>query len=321
MADILNIFGFASKQNILGLVAAWQGLFVLCKPDVVIASYSPLSLLCAREAGIPTVLMALPFERPAAVHPSPLLRNGQIPANALSDDCVIKTVNAVFAPEFVASVHEIFQATKVFLMSFPELDFFAPRKNVEYCGSFFVTDVGSPLCWPEGQYLFRVFAYLNAALPNLDGLRREIHESPYAYCIVLRDADEALLRQWRAPNVWVISEAVRLKQALKDCDAVLSYGGAGFVSASLLAGKPIVFYVRHLESCLNAQQVVKLGAGIFPQPQTPQSVRKSLDQVLENKGFQLAARCFADMHQMHSPELAAQRAVAAITQICNFQAV
>jgi len=317
MADILRIFGFASKQNLLGMVAAWEGLFALCKPDVVLASYAPLSLLCARQAGIPSVLMALPFELPAAVHPSPLLRSGQIPANALSDDRVIKTVNEVFGPNFVASVYDIFQATKVFLMSFPELDAFAPRDNVEYCGNLFVTDVGREPVWPRGNYPHKVFAYLNSTLPNLAGLREKIHASPHAYCIVLRDADESILREWQAPNVFVVSEAVCLSQALQDCDAVLSYGGAGFISASLLAGKPIVFYVRNLEPYLSAQQVAKLGAGILPMPQSPSSVLASLDAVLSKASFAEAAQLFACKHKNYSPEQTAMKIVAATQQMCK----
>jgi UDP:flavonoid glycosyltransferase YjiC (YdhE family) len=317
MADILKVFGFTSKQSLLGLIAAWKGLFDLCKPDVVIASYAPLSLLCARHAAIPTILMALPFELPAAVHPSPPLRPGAAKPSGQVDDQIIRTVNAVFSAGFVASVHEIFRATKVFLMSFPELDAFAPRGNVEYCGNLFVTDVGRAPVWPEGGNSQKVFAYLNASLPNLTGLREKIHASPHSYCIVFRDADESLLHAWQAPNISVVSENVCLHQAFQDCDAVLSYGGAGFISASLLASKPIVFYVRNLEPYLSAQQVAKLGAGVLPVPQSPSGVVAALDKVLNDKSFAEAAQSFACKHKGHSSQHAAVKIVAAVRQMCK----
>jgi UDP:flavonoid glycosyltransferase YjiC (YdhE family) len=307
MADILTIFGFASKRHLSGLASAWQNLFTLCKPDVVIASYAPLSLLCAKQAGLPTVLMALPFELPTAIHPSPILRTRRPPPNSLVDDRVINTVNAVFGAEFVASVYDIFYAKRMFLMSVPELDPFGLRKNVAYCGSFFVTDFGVAPSWPEGPYPFKVFAYLNSELPSLDRLRQEIHASAHAYCVCLRDASESLLTQWRAPNVWVVADAVRLDQALQDCDAVLSYGGVGFVSASLLAGKPIVFFLRNLESYLTAQQVVKLGAGLLPQPQTAQGVLRCLDQVNKNDSFKRGAEEFSAKYKAHSPQVAGRK--------------
>lgn len=315
MADILKVFGFTSKQSLLGLVAAWEGLFDLCKPDVVIASYAPLSLLCARRAAIPSILMALPFELPAAVHPSPPLRSGGAKPKGLVDDQIIQAVSSVFSAGFVASVHEIFRATRIFLMSFPELDAFAPRDNVEYCGNLFVTDVGRAPVWPERGNSKKVFAYLNASLPNLTGLREKIHASPHAYCIVLRDADESLLHAWQAPNVSVVSETVCLDQAFKDCDAVLSYGGAGFISASLLAGKPVVFYVRNLEPYLSAQQVAKLGAGILPTPQSPSGVDAGLEEVLNNRSFAEAARLFACKHKDHDPQEVAYKIAATVLQI------
>jgi UDP:flavonoid glycosyltransferase YjiC (YdhE family) len=317
MADILQVFGFTSRQSLSGLMAAWQGLFDLCKPDVVIASYAPLSLLCARHAAIPTILMALPFELPAAVHPSPPLRIGAPMPDGKVDEKIIQTVNAAFSENLVESVHGIFRATKVFLMSFPELDPFGPRENAEYCGNLFVTDVGRAPVWPESSGSHRVFAYLNASLPNLAELRKKIHASPHAYCIFLRGADESMLRDWQSPNAVVESEAVCLTQAFRECDAVLSYGGPGFISASLLAGKPMVFYVRNLEPYLSARQVAKLGAGILPTPQSPSALMASLDQILSHKSFTEAAQSFARKHKQHSVQEAASRIVDVALRISN----
>jgi len=317
MADILKIFGFTSKSVLSGLVAAWQGLFAVCKPDVVIASYAPLSLLCARQAGIPAILMALPFELPASAHPSPPLRAGGPVPDGQVDERIIQTVNTVFSENLVESVHGIFHATKVFLMSFPELDAFGPRENAEYCGNLFVTDVGRAPVWPKSGTSYKVFAYLNASLPDLAGLREKIHASPHSYCIFLRGADESILREWQSPNVVATSEAVCLNQAFQDCHAVLSYGGAGFISASLLAGKPIVFYVRNLEAYLSARQVARLGAGILPTPQSPSAAMTGLDQILSNESFAEAAQLFARKHKGHSVQEAANKIVAATLQICN----
>lgn len=315
MGDILQVFGFTSKQSLSGLAVAWKSLFELCKPDAIIASYAPLSLLCARHAGIPSLLLALPFELPAPIHPSPSLRPGSAVPDGLVDEKIIQTVNAVFGCACIASVHEIFQASKVFLMSFPELDAFAPRDKVAYCGNLFVTDVGGVPVWPVTPGSKRVFAYLSTSLPKLTSLREHIHASPYSYCIILRDADEAMLREWQAPNTVVLGQAVCLDQALRECDAVLSYGGAGFISASLLAGKPMVFYLRNLEAYLSARQVAKLGAGLLPTPQQPANVLACIKAVLANPSFTQAARSFACKHKDHTVHEAANNIVVATLQI------
>lgn len=292
MADILEIFGFASSRNLSGLVAAWEGLFSLCSPDVVVASYAPLSLLCAGSAGIPTVLMALPFELPSSTHPSPVIRTGKTPNTTAADDRVISNVNKVFGLQSVSTIHEIFKADKTFIMSFPELDSLYPRPQVEYCESFFVTDVGVSPKWPSRQGK-RIFAYLNSELPNLEALRSAIHNSIHSYCIVLRGASDTLIEKWRAVNVCVSAEVIKLNTALPQCDAVLTYGGHGLVSACLLAGKPMTFLIRDLEPYLNAMQVVKIGAGVMPQPQTIASIMTGLDQILQNPSFKNAAVNFA----------------------------
>ncbi|MBT9508251.1 nucleotide disphospho-sugar-binding domain-containing protein [Rhodoferax sp.] len=311
MADILSVFGFTNRVHLSGMAAAWRSLYDLCQPDVVVASYAPLSLLCARAAGIPTVLMALPFELPADVHPSMVFRTGLPAADARADERVIGAVNQVFANSPVTTVRGVFAADKTFMMSYPELDAFGPRTDVEYIGSLFVSDVGNPPRWPDGEHPFKVLAYLNADIPALDLLREEIHASPYAYCVTLRDGTEAMLAQWRAPNVWIVNDQILLAQALRECDAVLTYGGVGFVSASLLAGKPMVFYIRQLEQYFTARQVVKLGAGVHPQ--TPQGVRQALDVVLHTPSYAEAAQRFSQTYQGHQPQAIA---IQIVSKIC-----
>ena len=292
MADILTIFGFASNNHLKGLIAAWEGLISVCCPDVVVASYAPLSLLCARKATIPTVLMALPFELPSQTHPSPNIRTGKTPENRVADERVISAVNQAIGGNAISTVHDIFRADKTFLMSYPELDMLNPREQVEYCGSFFISDVGISPQWPI-QAGKRVFAYLHADLPSLDSLRLAIQSSPYSYSIVLRGADTSLVSKWQAPNVCVSAKLVRLDHSLPACDAVLTYGGNGFASACLMAGKPMVFFVRDLESYLTARQVARLGAGILPQPQSASTVMAALEHVLQTPIYTTSASNFA----------------------------
>jgi UDP:flavonoid glycosyltransferase YjiC (YdhE family) len=305
MADILTIFGFASKQHLSGLLAAWRGLIGLCQPDVVVASYAPLSLLCARQIGIPTVLMALPFELPVNQHPSPLLRSGVSPHSAEVDERVIANVNAVLGASCVSSVYDIFKANATYLMSFVELDTFGPREGMQYCGSLVVTDTGIEAQWPQGTGA-KVLVYLQGNFPNLEALRQALQASSLRYCVVIGNAQTEVLDKWQAPNVWATSAVVRFDHALASCDAVLSSGGNGFISASLLASKPIVCHTQNLEPYLTARQVVKIGAGILPRPATAETILQSLHKVLAHPHYAEAAAQFAHKHQGHVPKHKAQ---------------
>ena len=93
MADVLALFGFANERHLSGLHHAWQGLLDALRPDLLIASYAPLSLLCARQRGISTLLLALPFELPPAQHPLPAFRNPAQAMNGATDEKIIQTVN------------------------------------------------------------------------------------------------------------------------------------------------------------------------------------------------------------------------------------
>lgn len=307
MADVLTIFGFTSHQHLSGMRAAWEGILQAVRPDLVIASYAPLSLLCARQHGIPTILMAMPFELPIDQHPSPAWRGGELTYSMDGD--VINTVNGVFGGAQVSSVHQIFSANKTYVMSFPELDFFGPRLQVNYCGALFVNDVGPSPQWPQGETgtEAKIFTYLNTELPYLDQIRQAIHRSKLRYCVVLRDASPALLDTWRAPNVSITNQIQRLNETLSQCDAVFNFGNLGLVYASLLAGKPMVFYVRNLEAMLTARQVTRLGAGLLPHPPTPENVIQALQAVIDQPQFAANARQFADRHSGYSPVASSKR--------------
>ena len=55
----------------------------------------------------------------------------------------------------------------------------------------------------------------------------------------------------------------------------------------------MVFFVRDLESYLTAAQVVKMGAGILPRPQSANGVVAALTHVLQESSYKTAAANFA----------------------------
>lgn len=297
MADILMIFGFADAKHLSGLLAAWQSVFDLVKPDLVLANYAPLSLLAARLAGIPIAKVCIPFEVPPSIHPAPPFRPTKGPNLGTSDATVISTVNTVFGPDTISAVHQIFESNKTFFVTFEELDYFGPRTNATYLGALFSEDEGDAAQWRGSGTAKRVFGYLNPGLPGFESLRLALQASPHNYSIVLRDVDENEVKRWNSGNVVATNKHVNLQSAIDACDAVVSHGGLGFTTAALLAGKPLVFHVRQFEQLLTASQVTKLGAGLHKQTRDVQTTLSALDQVLSTPRFTEIAQVFGRKYQ------------------------
>ena len=302
MTDILALFGFASERDLRALSGAWKALFKLITPDLVIASYAPLSLITAHRAGIPTLLLALPFELPPALHPLPDLRTGRSPVNSDLDQQVIEAVNDVFEGGAITAVHQIFRATQQVVMSFPELDAFGPRTGMSYSGNLFVTDIGAPVQWPKsvGTGTRKIFAYLYGSTRFHLDFSQKLKATEHSYCVSLRDASREATQAWAAPNISVVSCPVRLDQALRECDAAIGHGGAGFVSASLMAGKPLLLLPPQLETYLTSQQVAKLGAAVVFDPHNLGEIAQALSQVLEKDAYRETAEKFARKYGDHT---------------------
>jgi len=73
-ADILAEAGFAEEETLGGLVRAWQNLFHIFRPDMLLAQYAPSAQLAARLAGLPCLRLNIGFECPPEVTPLPCFR-------------------------------------------------------------------------------------------------------------------------------------------------------------------------------------------------------------------------------------------------------
>ncbi len=301
MADVLALFGFADPKHLAGLHHAWEGMLDLLQPDLLVASYAPLSLLCANQRGIPTLLLALPFELPPAKHPLPSFRNPVQAMDGSSDAKIIATVNRVLGKSAISAVHELFKASQTALLCFPDLDFWGPRENAKALGALYSIDIGEEIAWLEtGRQ--KVFAYLTTELPMLEQIRQDLFASNMKYLIFLRGASTAQLADWQAPHIKTVNTPLKLGKALAQCDAALSYGGMGMTSAILMAGKPSVFVTRDIESHITAGLVETLGAGLHLNRHPGASLAELLGKVIEQPIFAKKAEQFATKHKSHNPD-------------------
>ena len=79
------------------------------------------------------------------------------------------------------------------------------------------------------------------------------------------------------------------------CDAVVTHGGYGTVSASLSAGLPLVLIPISADQPGNAERCAALGVGriVGPDERTPAAIRSATRAVLEDPAHRRAARAIA----------------------------
>jgi len=150
-ADLLINLGWGDAGAVTGRVVAWRNLFDLLKPDLLRCAYALGALLVARGAGIRTVAMGLGFMVPPNVHPLPLWRgwpkNYSLERMAERERRVLDGMNrgldAIGAPR-LTSVGALYAEAGVReIYSYPELDNYGPRGDVQYLGNF-QTGLGAP---------------------------------------------------------------------------------------------------------------------------------------------------------------------------------
>ena len=265
-AEILTLFGFSNPRVLDALVSAWTSLYTLIQPALVIGSYAPTSMLAARMAGIPRVLMALGFELPPAGTPLPSLRPWlAIPPerHARAARRVVDAVNTLLRRHNtrIDDFADLFTADRTYLNTWPELDHYGARPGAQYSGPLYVTAAGAPARWPDPRANNgkRIFAYLQPRMPGFAVLMKQLADLPCQSIVAAPGAGAALVRACSSARLVIEPGPVRLDHALAHCDVIMSYAGHGMAAAGLAAGRPMLLLPQNLEQFLLTRRLQEQG--------------------------------------------------------------
>jgi UDP:flavonoid glycosyltransferase YjiC (YdhE family) len=317
-AEILKATGFGDEVALGRLASRWTDLLRAERADVVVADHAPLAVLAARCAAIPSVLLGNGFTVPPLVESLPSIRPWErVPDARLraAEALVLASVNAVGSRSGHAPLDhlsQLFDASPAAITTTWELDPYGPRAQAAYLGPVAGESRSAAVDWP-GKETRRVFAYLRASMSGIAGILTALEQCDAHVVCAMPGASSDLERHFEGTRLKLVGHALPLAPLLADADAVVGYGGSGLISASLLAGVPMVLVPQNPEQYLGSMQVARLGAGILVGPRArPEEVVQALGSVLTANQYREAATGYAQAHRGHDPASAARRAAALI---------
>jgi UDP:flavonoid glycosyltransferase YjiC (YdhE family) len=267
-AELLFFFGYLDASRLTAMIKAWTNLMSLIEPDLLIADHAPTALIAARVLGIPRATIGSGFELPPATTPFPNMRPWlNVPPERLmqSDQRVLRTINAameVLSAQPLERLSDVFECSKHFLITLPELDPYPSRNAAQYYGPILVPAKGEIPEWPQGRGP-KVFAYLK---PNYKQL-----EEVLAALVVLECRTAAFigglsmdrLAKIKNNTTIVSHKPYDIKRAASECDFGVCHAGHGTTCELLLNGRPLLLLPMQLEQYLTAKRVSEAGAGII----------------------------------------------------------
>jgi UDP:flavonoid glycosyltransferase YjiC (YdhE family) len=307
-ADILLTCGYASPEDLVGLVGAWRRLIALTGATLVLADHAPTAILAARTMGTPVMLHGTGFYAPPNLRPTPAMRPWAAAHPAAlegSERRALETLNLAlqaFDAEPLGQVSQLFDVAEPGLMTFPEIDAYPRRRGGRYWGmppSF----GAAPFEWPAGEGP-RLFTYLRASHPATEAVLTAIQQSRSRAVVFCPDLSEAWRARLATSNASVLTGAVDLEQAGREADAAILHASHGTTAALLRYGVPMLMIPGNLEQGLVAYRVEALGAGVtVGRPGRFDDPAAALATLLASPDYAARAKAFALRHAGAKPEV------------------
>jgi hypothetical protein len=256
-ADVLYEAGFYSADVLRPLVAAWDGMLELMRPDLIVADHAP-SLLVAALGRIPVVQIGLGFTQPPAdLDPMPSLRPPY--EGSTNEPTALATLREVAQDrglEAPTSLGSLYKSAASFVTTFPEFDPYRPLRKGAPWGA--LEPLPAPMAAPKSK---SYFAYLSADIAASGQVLRELSESGIPGQAYLRGAHPSLKKALREAGVDLLDAPASMEDVLAEHAIIVHHGGVGTSQQAASAGRPQVLLPWHLEQGCNAGVLEGCGLG------------------------------------------------------------
>lgn len=313
-ADVLRVSGFAEPQDVAARLNAWQGLFSLVRPDVLVADHAPTALLAAHLANIHYLSIGNGFAIPPDIVPWPSIR----PWETVSDqalataetrlDRVLDAAQKALGHTRTVRVRDLFGAHDI-LDTFAELDHYGARPGGRYVGPIVSVPQALRVVW-QSRAEPKVLAYLRPAVPGFTAILQALARLDAEVLCVAPGMKPEIAKHCATRRLRIALAPVDLPPLLEHADLAVGYGNSGFSTQALLAGVPLAMRPQHVEQALFAHRVEALGTGKLLRGRIDaDSVTASLQELLGNPAYRQAVRAFRSRHAGYSPSQAIEQSL------------
>lgn len=301
-AEILFFFGYLDPSGLTAMIKAWMNLISLVKPDLMIADHAPTALIAAKMLGISCATLGAGFFLPPSITPLPNMRpwlNVTVEHLMQGEHRVLTTINTALASLSkppLDRLYEIFEGSRHFLTTFPELDPYPTRDPDQYCGPILASAGGAVPEWPNGRGP-KVFAYLKPHYRQIEEVLGALNVLQCRTVAFIGGLSTQLPTKMLSNTISVSHVPYDVRRAAKECDFGVCHAGNGTTCELLLHGKPLLMLPIQLEQYLTAKRVSDVGAGVFVDQENPNSDFKSaVHQLINNPNLARAAERFAQRY-------------------------
>jgi UDP:flavonoid glycosyltransferase YjiC (YdhE family) len=317
-SHVLAAAGWLDVTGLAGLLSGWRHAFQQLRPDVLICDHAPTALLASRGLGMQVWAVGTSFEVPPRGAHFPAMASWEPAARArcATDDAQLLPIAnralALHGLAPLARLTDLFSECRTAIAGLPELAHYdgygaSGSDPTPFCGPTFVGDSGLPPQWPAGEEP-RVFAYLDPAHAEFRALMAALRELPVRALVHAKGLSADAAQRLAGPRLRFEAQPLQLNQTLADADVVISHGGAGTVTAAVMAGKPQLAVTTHMEQFMTGRRLIEQKLGLATPPGTtghdwPGLIRQLLDQ----RVFATNARALAQRHRGQTAAGTAER--------------
>ena len=300
---------FSGVDELEMYLRAWQTLFDLVQPDLVMYEHSPTALIASHGRPFKKVLVGSGFAIPPLPEPgepfapfSTTSGSAPVRARLLADDALVLTVvNQALGrlgrgplPD-LAQIYR--QADASLLLSWPELDHFGARPGQRYLGA---VPLGHqpPAVWPDVSGP-KVFGYLQA-MPSIEALLRCLREAGVCALLLVRGLPLELKLKYSSERLRFLDGLVDLASVAAQADGVIHHANHSSLVVFTEAGLPQLLIPRQQEQLLLALRLAAHGGAVLAYQDQP-GFDQETQQLLTDPKLRAQARALAQSCQRPDP--------------------